>query len=210
MIARLDQPVNRCHSGHPRETEVLFPFRNPGLKVLGQVGVPRKDDSDTQFTFKALPTRRQPSGNDLEMTSYLQAPLGEAYSHWTKSDHLPHFMRAVAGTFDADSSAHTWSLQLRDEDVPWEAVTIERIPFKRISWWSPGSGSHRNRGFVSFDAVGKRVIKLTLNIEFYETHARAVTAGTMKALRSALDRGLDVLHSEMISEPSLGPACADL
>ena len=51
--------MKRAFSIRPRQTEIIFPFRNPGLK-LPPLSTADADTalSATKFSFKALPSRR--------------------------------------------------------------------------------------------------------------------------------------------------------
>ena len=209
MITCLDHPIKRTSSIHPRQTEIIFPFRNPGLKLL-PLPTANADtaSSASKFSFKALPSRRVADKNQVELTTFCHAPLEAAYAGWKKCALLPHFMRAVVGPCGAD--AQGWRLRLRDEEVPWEAVATEETPQKRIAWWSTGSRTHRNRGSVSFDAVGWKTTKVSVAIEFSESCTFAVTEGTLRSLRSALDHSLDILHLELMPCSALGPCPASL
>jgi uncharacterized membrane protein len=208
MMTCLDHPSQRRAAARPEETEIIFPFRNAGLRL--QPLNTTADSSGVVFSFRALASRRLQTSHVIELTTYCHAPLENVYAHWTKCAHLPHFMRAVGGACGAESPAHLWKLRLRDEEVSWDAVTIERLPCQRISWWSTGSSSHRNRGCVSFKAMGRRSTKVVLHLEFYESHAWAVTETTVRTLGAALDAGLDRLHASMTGGPMLGPGVASL
>jgi hypothetical protein len=195
---------------HPESTEIIFPFRNPGLKIQALPTKPPSTTMAVPFSFRAPPSCRRASSHEFELTTYYPAALPAAFLHWTECRYFPQFMRSVRGSCRAQITEPSWRLRLREGEVPWEGITIENLPGKRISWWSTGSGSHRNRGYISFSSGGWRTTKITLKIEFYESSTRAVTEETMRALREGLDRALDLLHSAASTGPVFGPMAVSL
>jgi uncharacterized membrane protein len=185
--------------------DIIFPFRNPGLKILAHLVKATAANASPPFSFKALPRQRPAGKSELELVTYYPAALAETYSRWTACPHFPRFMRAVRTSCQPEDSDDTWRLRLREEEVPWKAITIEKRPCCHISWWSIGGGSHRNRGSVSFGSGGWRTTKIALKVEFYESSAWAVTEATMKTLRNELERALDLLHASAGAGPRLGP-----
>lgn len=210
MFTLLDHPLKRAASAFPtRRISAGVSFRDPGLRPI-PLPVSRITPPNSALAkpmLKPLPSRRLATHNRIELTTYFHIPLEKAYEGWTGCDVLPHFMRAVTGPCDAVAAAESsgWRLRLHDEEVPWEAVTTEKTPLKRIAWWSTGSRTHRNRGSVSFDAVGRRSTKLNLCIDFYGSDAFAVTEVTLRSLRTALEHSMDLLHLLMMPCPVLGP-----
>jgi uncharacterized membrane protein len=164
--------------------------------------------SATSLWYEAPASSRDGNNSDIALTAFCPAPLETMYEGWKKCDFLPHFMRATVGSCGDD--AQGWRLRLRDEEVPWAAVTIEETPQKRIAWWSKGSRTYRNRGSVCFDSVGRKTTKVSVAIEFYESYTSAVNEGTLRSLKSALDHRLDLLLLHLMPCSALGPSSASL
>lgn len=206
MITCIDHPVSRVFQVLPLWHGVR-PLRRPRLRqgAVLEVGPERTAPAAT-FPLGALPVGGPVKKSCIELTTFCPAPLQTTYECWKACDFLPHFMRAASAPCEA--GAHGWKLRLGDGDVPWEAVTTEETPQKRIAWWSRGIRTSRNHGDVSFVGVGAKTTRVRLAIEFQESSAAAVAEETVRSLRSALDHSLDLLHLHLTPCGVLGPGPA--
>jgi hypothetical protein len=209
MISSLEHSGHRMPGVFPHETGIIFPFRNTGLQLSPPPATANADGSAGVACPCPLFPGRSADRVKIELTTYFHASLQQVYAEWINCHYLPLFMRPATAGPPAPGLPQLWTLRLRDEEVPWEAIAVEKLPCERITWWSTGRSS-ANRGCVNFDALGPRSTKVALTIEFYESAVWTVTEETARTLRTALDRGLDLLHASMTSGPVLAPAVATL
>jgi hypothetical protein len=210
MITILDHPP-ACSSGsRSTPTKMIHLHRSSGLKIPSKPSNSTLAGRTAPLSFLAPPCQSPAASSEFELTTYYPAALPEAYYRWTSCSHFPHFMRALLGSYQPEVPGHTWRLALREEEVPWEAITVEWIPCKHIAWWSVGGRSQPNRGSVSFGCGGWRTTKITIKVEFYGPSVWAVSEATMRALRKALQQALEMLHADAMHGAMLAPVGASL
>lgn len=198
MITCLESPADTSVGNFTSSTEVIFPLRTPGLHLLP----PAPTGHGTSPERTEAPVRSLDHELAFSIVTYCVIPLREVYDAWTRCNHLPGFMRAAPYN---DETGPRWKLQLRHGEVPWQAVTTERVVCKRISWWGAAGDSFANRGSVTFLPVGDRTTRISVAVEFYQRDPFAVTPVTIRSCRNRIDRALDLFQMHVVPGSLLGP-----
>src|SRR5262249_30871738 len=113
-------------------------------------------------------------------------PLSTAYNQWTQFEEFPRFMEGVESIRQLDDCRLHWRADVAGKTVEWQAKISEQIPDVRVSWRSV-SGA-RNAGTVSFDRLGDRSTRITLELE-YEPEGLVEDIGDFLGLVSRRAKG---------------------
>jgi uncharacterized membrane protein len=111
---------------------------------------------------KSGAARSEPSR--IRETIDVEVPLSTAYNQWTQFEDFPHFMEGVESVRQLDDCRLLWRADIAGQIVEWQAKISEQVPDMRVEWRSV-SGA-KNAGTVSFDRLGDRRTRITLDLEY--------------------------------------------
>ena len=90
-------------------------------------------------------------GNTAAYAVTVYRPRQEVYSFWREWQNIPRFARHLKSVEDLGDGKTRWTaVGPKEEDVVWEATTIEDIPGELITWRSIGDADVPNEGKVVF------------------------------------------------------------
>ena len=149
--------------------EQMAEGKSPGSAAASAVGGGIKDKVKGLFG-KGGKGKSQSSGGkkiiNIVEDIDVGVPLREAYDQWTQFQEFSSFSKGVTGADKGDDVTSTWKFKIFWSNRSMKATTTEQIPDERIAWTSEGAkGSIK--GVVTFHALGEKLTKILLVIEYY-------------------------------------------
>lgn len=93
-------------------------------------------------------------------------PLSEVYDQWTQFQEFGTFAKGVESVKTEDETTSNWNGKILWSSRSWKGTTDEQIPDERIAWNTEAAkGTHK--GVVTFHALGDRLTRVLLLIEYY-------------------------------------------
>ncbi|QNS03263.1 SRPBCC family protein [Streptomyces xanthii] len=92
--------------------------------------------------------------------------LRTAYDQWTRFQDFSRFAKGVRSAERADDVTSDWQLKIFWSSRSWKAHVTEQIPDERIAWTSEGAKG-TTKGVVSFHALGDRLTRVVLLVEYH-------------------------------------------
>ncbi|MBO1330258.1 SRPBCC family protein [Streptomyces sp. VRA16 Mangrove soil] len=89
-----------------------------------------------------------------------------AYDQWTQYQEFSTFARGVKNAGRADDVTSDWQMKIFWSTRSYKAHTTEQVPDQRICWTSEGAKG-TTKGVVTFHALGERLTRVLLIIEYY-------------------------------------------
>jgi uncharacterized membrane protein len=107
-------------------------------------------------------------------------PPREVYDQWTQFQEFNTFAKGVKSVSIQDETTSDWTGKILWSTRSWKGNTRDQIPDERIVWTTEAAkGSHK--GVVSFHALGDRLTRVLLIIEYYPEGFFEKTAGIWRA-----------------------------
>jgi len=100
----------------------------------------------------------------FEKSVVVEAPIAEVYERWTDFESFPEFMEGIEEVRPIGNSRLKWKAEIAGVDKEWEAVVMEQVPEKVVSWGSV-SGAF-NQGQVHFRAASPAATEISLRIDY--------------------------------------------
>ena len=94
-------------------------------------------------------------------------PRREVYAFWREWQNLPRFARHLKRVEDLGDGRTRWTAEGPQEDVTWEAETVDDVPGERIAWRTVGHADVPNHGEVTFrDAPMDRGTEVVVRVAY--------------------------------------------
>jgi uncharacterized membrane protein len=101
--------------------------------------------------------------SEQQQSIEIDLPVSTVYNQWTQFETFPEFMDGVESVTQLDDRRLHWVAEIAGQRQEWDAVIIDQLPDRRISWRSiDGTG---NSGIVTFEPVGTDRTRVMLEID---------------------------------------------
>ena len=120
--------------------------------LLGRAGRGR-------FPLGGLPLDRR-RAVDIQKTLYIDAPVDQVYTFWSKYENFPLFMSHIREVEDLGGGRSRWSVSgPGGVPIEWTAVLTRQAPNESIAWRSESGSMLENAGVIQFltSGIGTRV-----------------------------------------------------
>lgn len=97
-------------------------------------------------------------------TITIQKSKDEVYRFWRQLENLPQIMTHVSKVEKLAENKYMWEAEFNKQHFRWNALIIEDIPGKKISWTSVDSPDVENSGKVEFNDAPKGGMELKVTI----------------------------------------------
>ena len=94
----------------------------------------------------------------------IDLPLHDVFEPWLRCETYPLFIASAVEVVQLSSTVFRWKVAFEGRELEFDAMTLERVPQRRLAWRSLGPRVHA--GSVSFEALGERRTRVGLLMEW--------------------------------------------